>query len=150
MVKATVMDDQKEEYRWIEVRDCQGFVWALYAEYQGDSLASFEGNLSGLNLNEIPGASTCETTSLRRQDGPNSDFWVIPVTEATAKDLKKRLSVADALGKHGSVLHTQLATAGELIFSACDNFHDGCVRVSMSVPIPLLEKLVNNGVLRHI
>ena len=144
------MNEQMEEHRWIAVRDCQGFVWALYAEYEGDSLASFEGNLSGLNLNEIPGASTCETASLRRQDGPKSDFWVIPVTRATAEDLKKRLSVAGALGKHGSVVHTQLATARQLIFSACDNFHDECVRVSMSVPIPLLEKLLSNGVLKHI
>jgi hypothetical protein len=144
------MDDQMEEYRWTAVRDCQGFVWALYAEYEGQALASFEGELSGLNLHEIPGASNRETTFLTRQDSPKSDFWVIPITQTAVEYLKKKLSVAGVLGKNGCVAHTQLATARQLIFSACDNFHEECVRVSMSVSKPLLERLLSNGVLKHI
>ena len=45
------------QYRRLEVRDCQGTLWAFYREYQDDALASFEGALAALHLNEIPGAS---------------------------------------------------------------------------------------------
>lgn len=144
------MDEQMEEYRWVAVRNCQGLLWALYAEYEDQAYASFEGHLSALNLHEVPGATTCETAFLTRQDGPTSDFWVIPITASAIKLLKGKLSGAGVLGKRGSVAHTQLATTRQLIFSACDNFHHECIRVSMSVPRPLLEKMLSTGLLKHI
>jgi hypothetical protein len=145
------MDDQTDAYRWVAVRDCQGFLWAMYAAYEGLAFASFEGRLSSLHLHEVPGSSDYETTSLKREDkDPTSDFWAIPINEATIKVLKTTLSASRVLGKDGVVVHTQLATEKELIFSACDNFHKECVRAATSVPLPLLDELLRKGVLKHI
>jgi len=51
-------------YRRLQVRDCQGTLWAFYGEYESQTVASFEGDLSGLRLEDLPGASTQETSSL--------------------------------------------------------------------------------------
>jgi hypothetical protein len=149
--KAAAMDEPIQGYRWITVRDCQGFLWAMYAEYEGLAFASFEGKLSSLNLHEIPGASDCEIASLPYEDNdPASDYWAIPINEITIKMLKAKLSAPKVLGENGIVVHTKLATERQLILSACDNFHKDCVRVSTSVPVPLLEELLRRGVLKHI
>lgn len=145
------MNDQTDTYRWIAVRDCQGFLWAMYAAYKGVAFASFEGRLSSLRLHEIAGASNCPTgTLVRETDSPTLDFWAIPINEETIKVLKARLSSSGMLGQDGAVVHTQLATEQQLIFSACDNFDEDCVRVSRIVPLPLLEELLHAGVLKRI
>jgi hypothetical protein len=123
----------------------------MYAGYKGLAFASFEGTLSSLLLHEIPGASDCTTALLGRETTtPTLDFWVVPINEDTINALKVRLSHSGILGKDGVVVHTQLATEQQLIFSACDNFDKDCVRVSTSVPLPLLEEMFQTGVLRRI
>lgn len=145
------MDDQTKPFRWVSVRDCQGFLWAMYAAYEGLAFASFEGTLASLHLHEVPGASNSTTAALTREDKePTSDFWTVPINEGTIKALKKKLSLPKILGKDGVVVHTQLATEEQLIFSACDNFHEECVRVWTIVPPSLLEELQRKGVIRHI
>ena len=135
------MNDQNDTYRWIAVRDCQGFLWAMYAAYKDLAFASFEGRLSSLRLHEIPGASNCTMAALTREtDTPTLDFWVVPINDATINALKATLSHSAILGKDGVVVHTQLATEQRRIFRACDNFDKDCVRVSTSVPLSLLEK----------
>lgn len=148
---ARVVDDQNDTYRWIAVRDNQGFLWAMYEAYKGLAFASFEGRLSSLRLHEIPGASNCTAPPLTRQtDAPNLDFWVIPINEQTINALKAALSHSGILGEDGVVVHTQLATKQQLIFSACDNFDKDCVRVSESVPLSMLEELLHTGLLERI
>ncbi len=145
------MNDANNASRWIEVRDCQGFLWAMYAAYEGSTFASFEGNLRTLFLNEIPGASNCTTALLTREtSSPKLDFWVVPINEDTINALKVRLSHSGILGKDGVVVHTQLATEQRRIFSACDNFHKECVSVSTTVPLALIEQMLRTGVLRRI
>lgn len=145
------MRDQNETYRWIAVRDCHGFLWVMYAAYKGIAYASFEGKLSSLRLHEIPGASSRTLAALTRENAnPTSDFWAVPINEETIKALKSRLSPSGILGKNGVVVHTQLATEQQLIFSACDNFHKDCVRVSTIVPLSLLDELLRTGVLQHL
>jgi hypothetical protein len=123
----------------------------MYAAYKGLAFASFEGRLSSLRLHEIPGAMNCTTSVLRRETtAPILDFWVVPINEETINALKVVLSHSGILGKDGVVEHTQLATEGQLIFSACDNFHKECVRVSRSVPLSLLDELLHTGVLKRI
>lgn len=146
-----VVNDQNDAYCLVTVRDCQGFLWAMYAAYKGLTFASFEGELSSLRLHDIPGARNCTMATLPRQTAsPILDFWVVPINEETIKALKGRLSHAGILGKDGVVVHTQLATGEQLIFSACDNFHKDCVGVSTSVPLSLLEEMLHTGVLRRI
>ena len=146
-----VVNNANNASRWIEVRDCQGFLWAMYAAYKGAAFASFEGDLRALFLDEIPGASKCTTALLTREtSSPKMDFWVVPINEDTINALKVRLSHAGILGKDGVVVHTQLATEQRWIFSACDNFHKECVGVSTSVTLALLEQMLRTGVLRRI
>jgi hypothetical protein len=123
----------------------------MYTAYKGLAFASFEGRLSSLRLHEIPGAGNCTMVALPRQtDVPTLDFWIVPINEETIKALKNKLSLPRILGKDGVVVHTQLATEEQLIFSACDNFHKECVRVWTIVPLSLLEELQRKGVIRHI
>jgi hypothetical protein len=141
-----VVNDQNDTYRWIAVRDYQGFLWTMYEAYEDLTFASFEGRLSSLRLHEIPGASNCTVAPLTRQtDAPKLDFWVIPINEQTINALKATLSHSGILGEDGFVVHTQLATEQQLIFSACDNFDEDCVRVSRSVPLSLLEECCIRG-----
>lgn len=137
------------EYRRLEVRDCQGVLWAFYRMYEGKSVASFEGDLSRLGLEELPGASSQESGSLRRQTlEPQLDFIVVPINSATVPELKRRLASHGVLGRAGSVIHTQLAAGEELLFVACDNFHDDCTVASSSVPEPFLKEMLSRGLLR--
>ena len=122
----------------------------MYAAYNGVAFASFEGDLSALRLHDIPGASNCTMAALTRQtDAPILDFWVVPINEETIKALKATLSHPGILGEDGVVVHTQLATAQQLIFSACDNFDEECVRISREVPTSLVDDLVHRGVLKR-
>lgn len=148
---ADLVNDENNTNRWIGLRDCQGFLWAMYAAYEGLAFASFEGTLSTLLLHEIRGASNCTTALLTRQTcSPTLDFWVVPINEDTINTLKVKLSHSGILGKDGVVVHTQLATEQQRIFSACDNFHKDCVGVSTSVPLSLLEEMLRTGVLKRI
>jgi hypothetical protein len=146
-----VVKDHNDTYRWIAVRDCQAFLWAMYVAYKGLAFASFEGKLLSLRLHEIPGASNCAMAPLTREtDAPTLDYWVVPINEETINALKARLSHSGILGEDGVVVHTQLGTEEQLIFSACDNFDKDCVRVSTSVPQSLFEELLHKGVLKQI
>ena len=137
------------QYRPLEVRDCQGTLWAFYREYLGNALASFEGDLGALQLSNISGASSQETSFLKRQTiEPELDFCVVPINETSIEILKARLSKRGVLGRDGVVIHTQIEVANELIFIACDNFHDQCTVASYSVPSAFLSLLKDHGLLR--
>lgn len=136
-------------YRRLKVRDCHGTLWALYGHFEGQVLASFEGDLTNLRLHELPGASTAETTALRRQTlEPELDFVVVPVDTETVPLLQKRLAAPGLLGGNGAVIHTQIGLGDDWLFIAADNFHDDCTVVSAEVPEPLLQELRLHGVLR--
>jgi hypothetical protein len=136
-------------YRAVDVRDCQGALWAFCREFEGRAFASFEGDLSELHLSEIPGASGGGTKALKRQTRePELDFCVVPINSVTVGLLKTCLSSKGVLGSDGKIIHTQLEVGGELVFSACDNFHRECTVVSASVREELLRLLTEHGLLR--
>lgn len=138
-----------QTYRPIQVRDCQGTLWAFYREYAGKASASFEGDLSTLRLEQIPGYSTHETDSLKRQTlEPELDFCVVPINTETMALLKVSLSKHGILGRDGVVMHTQIEVAGMPIFIACDNFHEDCTVAAMSVSTAFLSQLKSKGLLR--
>jgi len=138
------------EFRRLSVRDCQGTLWAFYRRYVGQAIASFEGDLSGLRLDELAGASSRETNFLQRQTTqPVLDFITVPINEGTLGTLKARLASRGVLGRHGRILHTQLTDGSNLLLSACDNFHDDCTVVSSAVPESFLKDLQDHGLLRR-
>jgi len=135
--------------RPLQVRDCQGTLWAFYRKYEGVALASFEGDLSALGLQALPGSTTQETGALKRQTAaPELDFVVVPITRENTASLKAVLSSPRVLGENGTVIHTQIEVAGEPVLVACDNFHDECTVVSRSVSEEFLSQLKQSGVLR--
>jgi hypothetical protein len=139
-----------ENYRRIAVRDCQAFLWQMYKYYEGEAHASFEGKISALRLDEVPGATSCEASGLKPIDGSPFDFWVVPINAATIKILKTKLSAPNVLGSKGSVNHTLLAVGAQLVFQASDNFHGECTVIARIFPIGLLEAMLSNGTLRSI
>jgi hypothetical protein len=138
-----------ETFRILHVRDCQGTLWAFYREYEGIALASFEGDLDALQLQQLPGSSTETTVALKRQTlDPVMDFVVVPITAENVSVLKARLSAPGILGVNGVVIHTQIEVDGKPVLIACDNFHDECTVAATSVSDTFLAKLKSNGVLR--
>jgi hypothetical protein len=136
-------------FRSLQVRDCPGILWAFYREYDGSALASFEGDLSELHLNELSGCSFDETNSLKRQTlEPLMDFVVVSIHSQNVNTLKKLFAKQDVLGTNGSIIHTQIEVGGEPLFIACDNFHDDCTVVSTSVSEAFLKQLKERGILR--
>ena len=136
-------------YRALQVRDCQGTLWALFREYEGRALASFEGDLQVLHMQDLPGSSSEQTAALRRQTSSSEfDFMVVPITRENVAALKARLSAPAILGRDGSIIHVQIEVDKELIFLACDNFHDECTAASVSVPEHFLARLKATGLLR--
>ena len=57
-----------KDCRRIAVRDCQAFLWQMYSHYNGEAHASFEGKISVLEFDEIPGATCRETSCLKPID----------------------------------------------------------------------------------
>jgi len=137
-------------FRPLQVRDCQGTLWAFLRKYEGQARISFEGDLQGLHLDELPSASFEETPALRRQTiSPRLDFVVVSASRENINSLKTCLSKAGVLGRNGTVIHTQIEVGGELIFLACDNFHDDCTAASPSVTESFLAELKSSGALRN-
>ena len=120
----------------------------MYDHYKGEAHASFEGKISVLELDEVPGATCCQTAGLKPIDGPPFDFRVIPVTAVTIAILKKKLSAPNVLGSKGLVNHTHLAVGAQPVFQAFDNFHGECSVVARMFPLDLLEAMLRNGILR--
>lgn len=136
-------------YRSLQVRDCPAILWAFYREYDGSALASFEGDLSVLNFNELSGCSFDETNSLKRQTlEPLMDFVVVPINVQNVNTLKKFFAKKEVLGTNGSIIHTQIEANGESLFIACDNFDNDCTVVSTTVPEAFLKQLTEQGILR--
>ena len=133
----------------VDVRDYQRTLWAFYKEFEGQSSASFEGDLSGLNLQHIAGAQSSEMPGLERQTSePKLDFVTIPINEKTIQELKNHLSGKGILGNDGKIIHTQIAVKENTVFFACDNFHKECTAVSDSVPKDFLDSLIDLGLIR--
>jgi hypothetical protein len=136
-------------FRPLQVRDCQGLLWALFAEYPDNSRVAFEGHLESLRLDELEGSSCSETAALQRQTlVPELDFVVVPITRANVGSLQSALTRPGILGRDGCVVHVQMEVDGEPILVACDKFHDECTVVSPAVPEALLRRLLTTGVLR--
>lgn len=120
----------------------------MYNHYKGEAHASFEGKISVLEFDEVPGATCRETPCLKPIDGPPFDFRIIPINAVTIAILKKKLSAPNVLGSKGLVNHTHLAVGAQPVFQAFDNFHGECSVIARMFPLDLLEAMLRNGILR--
>ena len=85
-----------------------------------DAKVSFEGDLQMLRNASLAGASTDETTCLRRQTlEPILDFLVIPLSR---HNLRVLVSLCGRVGVRTRVIHVQIESGGVLVFGAYDQF----------------------------
>jgi hypothetical protein len=111
-----------------------------------DTLISFEGELSQADLRGIPVISREPTSVLKRNTiWPKSDFIIIPITCETKDIIKKHL--LPRMGIATRVNHIQIERQGVLVFSACDNFDEDCVWVTLNANEKLFKTLVEQGIL---
>ncbi|MBV8209539.1 MAG: hypothetical protein JO133_05700 [Burkholderiaceae bacterium] len=135
------------------IREYLRALLTLYNEFEGKARASFEGDLQGLGLEELPGTATEECAGLKRQTTwPRQDFAVVQLTRGNIAFLATALAQPDLLGPEGRIIHTQIEMDGELAFAACDNFHEECTYASGALRQQIVEVLTRNGLaswLRH-
>ena len=125
-----------------KTKDRRQLLLAILEHCKGDSLASFEGDLSKLSLANLEGASLDETVSLKRGTlWPKQDFVVLPLDRLTPK------AVIAALGGSipSSVLHIQIEKNSKLAFGAYDNFQH--LHFGESLDEAFLNQLISHGIL---
>jgi len=133
---------------WINTRDKPGLLLAMMHQFENSANISFEGSLNNLLLSSIPGASMKEQGMLKRAVlAPESDFIVIPITTETIRYIWKEITDKDHLA-HEGIAHVQIEKNGKIVFGAYDNFDKECVVAYDDVPIYLLDRLKEKGVIR--
>jgi hypothetical protein len=126
------------------VRDKRGFLSAVLCELAGDTHVSFEGDLRGLRILDFPGASSTETTVLKRNTiWPPQDFVVLPLEASSINP------ILAAICNHvpRRVIHIQIEKSGRLAFGAYDNFDPDCLFLGDAVPSGFLDVLVSRNLL---
>jgi len=116
-------------------------------ELAGDAHISFEGDLHGLDLFEIPGASHQVTAVLRRNTlWPKQDFVIVPLEATTIQEIMASIggSIPDAIE------HIQIEKAESLEFGAYDNFHPHAMAFGDALTETFMASLVSEGLLEHL
>jgi len=102
-----------------KIRDKRRFLVAAIEELAGDAHISFEGDLRALKLADLPGASTDETASLKRNTlWPRQDFVVSPLEVGSAECILR--AIGGTVPK--TVPHIQVEKAGKLEMGLYDSF----------------------------
>jgi hypothetical protein len=120
----------------ISVKDRPRLLLEMMHALRGEGTkVSLEGYLADAELVALPGASTEETTVLKRATlSPRLDFLVLPLDEKTepsiAKAIRSRIPFKDGRG----IIHAQIEGGGEIIFAAYDSFHHCHVKRSAIAP----------------
>ena len=131
---------------WV-IKDKRVFLLAIMEELAGNARISFEGDLSGLGLLSIEGASQEETRALRRNTlWPRQDFIVVPLEPSATKKILS--AIGGTLPR--KIIHIQIEKAGILEFATYDNFHPECIVFGHSVNHDFLEALISRRVLYRI
>lgn len=137
-----------EDIIWIDPRDKPGLLHAVMEECASGSLISFEGSLESLGFINWPEISREETDSLKRQTlSPNLDFVVVQLNESTFPSIWEELAEKDHLVNEG-IIHVQIEKDGKLVFGGYDNFHKECTVAYAGIPVELIDKLQEKGIIR--
>lgn len=128
-----------------KVQDKRRLLLAMMEELAGGAHVSFEGDLRGLALSSIPGASVEPTTALKRNTlWPKQDFVVVPLEPS----MGQKIIAAIGGTVPGTIIHIQIEKDDQLQFAAYDNFHPKCIFFGTGVKQAVLESLVSQGITR--
>jgi hypothetical protein len=132
-------------FKFWKVLDKRRLLLALMEELAGGAHVSFEGDLRGLTLSNIPGASGQPTTALRRSTvWPKQDFAIVPLEPS----MERKIIAAIGGTVPAAIIHIQIEKDGQLQFGAYDNFHQECIYFGNAVKEAVIQSLVSQNIMR--
>jgi hypothetical protein len=132
-------------FKFWKVQDKRGLLVALMDELAGGAHVSFEGDLQGLTLLSLPGASLEPTTALKRNTlWPKLDFVVVPLEPS----MGSKIIAAIGGTVPGAIIHIQIEKDGQLQFGAYDNFYPECIYFGSEVKEGFIRSLVSQNIMR--
>jgi hypothetical protein len=132
-------------FKFWKVLDKRRLLLALMEELAGGGHVSFEGDLRGLALSSISGASGEPTVALKRNTlWPKQDFVVVPLEPS----MGQRIIAAIGGTVPGAIIHIQIEKDGQLQFAAYDNFYPESTYFGSEVKEDVINSLVSQNVMR--
>jgi len=117
----------------------------MMEELAGGAHISFEGDLRGLTLLNIPGVSVQPTAALTRSTlWPQQDFVIIPLEPS----MGPKIIAAIGGTVPGAIIHIKIEKDGQLQFAAYDNFHPECIHFGSAVREDAIQLLVSQNIMR--
>jgi hypothetical protein len=128
-----------------KVLDKRRLLLAMMKELAGGAHVSFEGDLRGLTLLSIPGASEEPTTALKRNTlQPKQDFVVVPLEPS----MDQKIIAAIGGTVPGAIIHIQIEKDGHLQFGAYDHFYPECIYFGNAVKEGVIQSLISQNIMR--
>jgi hypothetical protein len=127
-----------------KVHDKRRLLLAMMEELAGGAHVSLEGDLRGLRLSSVAGASGEPTATLKRNTlSPKQDFVIVPLEPSMAQ------KILAAIGGTipGAIIHIQIEKDGQLQFGAYDNFHQECIFFGSEVKEDFIKSLVSQNIM---
>jgi hypothetical protein len=133
-------------FKFWRVLDKRRLLLAMMEQLAGGAHVSFEGDLRGLTLLSIPGASNEPTAALKRNTRwPKQDFVVVPLEPS----MDQRIIAAIGGTVPGAIIHIQIEKDGQLQFGAYDNFYQECIYFGSAVNEGVIQLLVSQNIMRR-
>ena len=132
-------------FKFWKVLDKRRLLLALMEELAGGAHVSFEGDLRGLTLLSIPGASEEPTAALKLNTlWPKQDFVVVPLEPS----MGQKIIAAIGGSVPGAIIHIQIEKDGQLQFGAYDNFYPQCIYFGSAVNEGVIQSLISQNIMR--
>jgi hypothetical protein len=132
-------------FKFWKVQDKRRLLLALMEELAGGAHISFEGDLRGLRLSSIPGASGEPTAALKRNTiWPRQDFAVVPQEPS----MGQRIIAAIGGTVPRAIIHIQIEKDGQLQFGAYNNFYPSSIYFGSAVKEGVIQSLIAQNVMR--
>jgi hypothetical protein len=132
-------------FKFWKVQDKRRLLLAMMEELAGAAHVSFEGDLRGLTLSSIPGASVEPTAALKRNTlWPKQDFVVVPLEPS----MERKIIAAIGGSVPGAIIHIQIEKDGQLQFGAYDNFYPESIYFGGAVNESVIKLLVSQNIMR--
>jgi len=128
----------------LHVKKALALVATVAERFRGDSLMSFEGDLSAVDFTKIAGLFRDETAALKRNTiAPRQDFVVLPLTQENVNILTAR--IFPRIGIRCRVLHIEVEERGHLVFGTYDQFSSDGTWITAAVGEEFVTGLVREG-----